>query len=482
MIVSQVTHSPVCSRTFCTPLNIHHIQLHRRTRALRRLADCCRNIRASTVADFFLPLVSHGLTAGLDQALINESIITVGRLSCELAWGSYFRLVQTHLKAARVTDESQKGVQRIHVRTLNTILDNFPFKLEGVTDDADGAIYEGAEAEEIEETPLHMSQHDQPLLVVKIADAVTDRLLPNLLDFMEKREETEDGLRFLIVVGVVRVCLRLPEAIRRMQVSRLITILSQALRSRSQDTRKLVRETLCRISIMLGGCMFPTILKELQAALVRGPHLHILAYVVHALLVHVTSLEHVQSFGNLDSCTETVAHIASEVIFGQSANDTQSEGTQITFREVRGTATRGPQMFAITAKHISSSRIRALLEPLRSLLHETEAAKTLHKVDEVLGSIASGLNGNVHFTASDTLSLCHTLITQNAQFLRGNESIYPGKKRKKNDVDVQLKRDVEATNDIYSNNAHKFVAFGLDLFITATFITSFGFHSTLSSA
>ena len=447
--------------------NIHHIQLHRRTRALRRLADCCRNIRVSTLADFFLPLVSQGLAAGLDQTLVHESIVTVGRLSGELAWGPYLRLVQNHLKAARVADELQKGAQRIHVRTLNAILDNFPFELEEITDDADGAACEDAEMEEIEENPSHMPQHNQPSPVVKIADAVTDRLLPRLLDFMENREETEDGLRFLIVVGVVRVCLRLPEAPRQIQISRLVTILSQALRSRSQDTRKLVRETLCRISIMLGSSMLPTVLKELQTALVRGPHLHVLAFVTHALLVHVTTPEHVQSFGNLDPCTEPVARIASEVIFGQSARDPQSEGTQITFREVRGTATRGPDMFAIMAKHISSSKIRALLDPVRSLLHETESAKTLHKVDEVLGSIASGLNGNAHLTSQDILSLCHTLITQNAGFLRGNGSIYPGKKRKKNDVDVELKRDAEAAKDIYSNNAHKFVAFGLDLFITA---------------
>ena len=71
--------------------------------------------------------------------------------------------------------------------------------------------------------------------------------------------------------------MHLPAGPKERQITRLLTVLSQALRSRSQD---LVRETMCRIVIMLG----PSYLSYA----VSGPQPHVLAYVIQAIISYVT--------------------------------------------------------------------------------------------------------------------------------------------------------------------------------------------------
>jgi U3 small nucleolar RNA-associated protein 20 len=51
-------------------------------------------------------------------------------------------------------------------------------------------------------------------------------------------------------------------------------------------------------------------------------------------------------------------------------------------------------------------------------MQEAESAKTMLLVEEVLKRISSGLNSNKHLIPSELLTLCNTLISQNAKFLK----------------------------------------------------------------
>ncbi|KAF8328538.1 armadillo-type protein [Cantharellus anzutake] len=446
--------------------NLYHSQKQPRIRAIRKLITQGGNIRATTISALLLPLLSHFLDVNADRDVQDMSVVAFGSLSRNLAWDPYLGLIETRLKDARLCNARKRGAAKIHLRTVNAVIDNFPFTLDGVTDEGEDEDADGegnAEEGNVEKDEDH-TQKSQPDL--RIADAITGRLLPALFRFMDKRDP-KDKTPFFVATSIVRMCNKLPETTRQTHAARLITILSQALRTKIEPIRVFVRATLCRISTMLGNSMLPVLFRELRHALVRGSHLHVLAHVTHTLLFHVTSREHAQSFGSLDAATEAVAHIAFEVVFGQSAERSESEGLRAAYREVLGAVPMGVQLFGIMAQQISSSKIRPLLEPIRALLHETESGKILQKIDEILGRIASGLNANKYLTPTDILSLCHTLLTQNAQFLRGNV-VNPPSEKKKSDVDVQLTRHVAVVKDLYSINSHKFVALGLNLFNAAT--------------
>jgi U3 small nucleolar RNA-associated protein 20 len=264
---------------------------------------------------------------------------------------------------------------------------------------------------------------------------------------------TEDSLRIPISIGIVKVAKHLPEATREPQVARLLTILSQILRSKSQETRDLTRDT--RIAVVLGSPYLPVMLREMRGALLRGPQLHVLAYVAHALLAYVTTSEYVESFQILDGCVTDVTRISAEVVFGESGKDEQSEGFKTKMREVRSSFAKGLDSFAIMAKYVTPSNISGLLSPLRSIMQETQSVKTIQLVEEVLRRVTSGLNANKHLAPEELLVLCHTLISQNARFLKEAPS---SKKRKGNvkvDAIVQNTRQVPTEADHYGNNSFR---------------------------
>ncbi|CCM06042.1 uncharacterized protein FIBRA_08288 [Fibroporia radiculosa] len=477
--------------------NIHHIQVHRRTRAIRRLIEYCDggHLRNSTLAEVFIPLVGNFLVnnASIDHLLANEAISATGHIARHLNWGSYYALAERCLRQSSKKDASE----RIHVRTLVAILDNFHFPMDGVVDEVEEAENPDANDAENEENvgeaaDLEPRPSKAALETIRIVDAVSRRLLPRLLQHLEQREETEDSLRIPIAIGIVQVAKHLPQDQREPQITRLLTVLSQVFRSKSQETRDLARDTLCRIAVILGPSYLPMTLRELRAALLRGPQLHVLAFVTHALLIHVTSGEHATLFNVLDDCVNDIAHIAAEVIFGESGKDVQSENFKTKMREVRSSASKGYDSFTITAKHITPPKISNLLVPVRNILKETESLKVLQQVDDLLRRIASGLNANEYLVPKELLVLCHTLISQNARFLR--EVPQPHKKGRKgrDDAVVQMRRKIYAENDHYANNsfryefsgiivtisylAFRFVNFGLDLFVTAHRRSRFDFQ------
>lgn len=425
--------------------NIHHVQIHRRTRALRRLAELCdqQPLKNKTLNELILPLLSNYIVnpASLDHHLVNEAITTTGKISRHLNWGSYHTLVQKYIRLSRAKDEAEK----VYVRTLVSLLENFDFPImnnELQPDDIDHDLEENEVAEDNRPTAELNS----------IADAVNNRLLPDLLRFVELRDTTADeNVRIPVAVGIVHVAKCLPNTSARAQITRLLTILSQIFKSKSLETRDLVKDTLTRIALELGPTFLPLIIHELKLALVRGPHLHIRANVTHALLTRVVADDR-QGLLSLDDCVADGGHIAAEVIFGESGKDVLSEDFKTKIREVRSSSSKGLDIFSILSKHITSKSIGTILDPLRAIMQETDTLKTMQLVDDILNRISSGINGNAHFTPAELLSLCHTLVSQNSKFL---QEAPRRRKGLKNDVIVEMKRNAPVERDHFSNNAHR---------------------------
>jgi U3 small nucleolar RNA-associated protein 20 len=442
--------------------NILHIQIHRRSRALRRLADYCDegHLRSTTLAEIFVPLVGNYITStsSVDHHLVNDAILTTGRMAKHLAWGGYYTLVQKYLKLSRAKDTSE----RVYVRTLVAVLDNFHFPMEDVIPEVEDAQEKDDDVEgdeDVNSAEEHPPQEVPPpsassKQISRIVDAVNQRLLPSLLNHLEKHDATtDDNTRIPISIGIVTVAKHLPPATREPQIARLLTVLSQILRSKSQETRDLTRDTLNRITVALGPSYLPMVIRELRGALLRGPQLHVLASVVHALLVHVTNSDHAESFDTLDGCVNDVTHVTAEVVFGESGKDVQHEDFQTKMREVRSSSSKGLDSFAIVARYITPPKISSLLLPLRSIMQETESAKVMLLVEEVLKRISTGLNSNKHLVPSELLVLCNTLISQNAKFLK--QAPLRRKSSAKGDAIVQMKRQEAMETDHYANNSFR---------------------------
>lgn len=463
--------------------NIYHLQIHRRARALRRLVECCAGsaIREATINGVFVPIVGHiisGASEKSDDNLTNEAVRTIGSLALGLGWSRYQSLVLAYLRLATAKGSNQKHF----VRAISAILDNFHFAMDEdvveeeteqiIEDEADNDAHPDAAVDEA-------AQSFKRKEAQRIADYVTGRLLPALIKFVEQKDETEDSIRIPVAVGVVKVARALPEESRNAEVTRTITVLSQILRSKDYNVRKLVKRTLSSIALLLGPEWLAPMFKELRASLQRGPQLHVLAFVVHAILVDVTSNAG-DRFSELNSAVGDVVTVSAEVIWGQSGRDVDAEGFKTKMPEVNGAAKAAYHSFELISSLISPAKISQVLVPLRSILHETQAVKPMQQVDEVLKSISMGLKSNKHMGAIELLRLCHTLINSNSTFLHGDKDSKDSKDEgeAKGAFKVQMKRKNESHTDFYEGNSYKFVAFGLELFVKAFTAQKFDFGSS----
>lgn len=193
--------------------NILHVQLHRRTRALRRLADLCdeQPFANSTLWDILVPLISHFIasTSSVDHHVVTEAINTTGRLAQHLTWGSYNSLIQKYLRLAKRKDESE----RVYVRALVAILEHFHFEVDASSDPAGAENrYDGDDDDEDSPQQEVIKASAPNLPSTRICDSVNSHLLPTLLNFLESRDSTtEETVRIPIAIGVVTVANHLPE-------------------------------------------------------------------------------------------------------------------------------------------------------------------------------------------------------------------------------------------------------------------------------
>jgi U3 small nucleolar RNA-associated protein 20 len=255
--------------------NMVHIQVHRRARAIRRLREV--DLSEKSISGIFLPLLEHiinGATDVTDHHLVNEAILSIGALAKRLRWPRYNALLMRFLRQGSTKTPQQK----FYIRAMSAIIDNFHFDLEAKEIvEADGDELEDEETDEV------------TAVGTRITEVVLTRLLPALSRFVVQKDEAEDTIRIPVALGIVKIAAALPSKSSEVEILRIITTISQILRSKDQDTRDLTRETICKIAVFLGPHWLPRVLKELREALQRGPQKHVLAVTTHAILVQATS-------------------------------------------------------------------------------------------------------------------------------------------------------------------------------------------------
>ncbi|ORY25251.1 hypothetical protein BCR39DRAFT_485643 [Naematelia encephala] len=482
-------------------LNISHIQVHRRARALRRLRDLLSEItiRETTISTILIPIAEHiiaGSTDVTDHHLVNEAITTIGALAGKLKWSRYNALLMRYHRLGLVRNAQQK----FYIRAVSAVIDNFAFDLTPATAAINGdkpltepvpAVADGekpeveslsimnngdkpqgdGEEEQVEdveedgEVPVPALEVQSGPSAERITEVILNRILPSLSKFVSKNDETENNIRIPLALGTVKIASVLPGDASDVEVLRVITIVSQILRSKDQDTRDIARDTICKIAVFLGPDWLVRVLKELRTALQRGPQKHVGAVVTHAILALATT-EAADRFADLDDAVEDAVQVSAEVIWGQSGKDVASEGFKTKMREVRGATSRGFDTFQLVSKLVSPRKLGTVLAPLREIMHSSQSVKTMLHVDEALRRIAIGLNGNSKLAPEDILSLCYSLISGNSNYSRVKRKA-PKASQAADAYRVQMKREEKVEVDFFALNAHKFVAFGLELFVTA---------------
>ncbi|CAG8692427.1 33598_t:CDS:2, partial [Racocetra persica] len=331
-----------------------------------------------------------------------------------------------------------------------------------ITEDIEGEEGESNKQDESLNIDIPSDEISGKVLSQRIHDTIIHQILPDLKSYLSKCDDGNITVRIPVALAITKLLKALPEASLRLHLPGLLTTLCQILRSRSQDTRDVTRDTIVKISNFIGPTYFSFIIKELQGALTRGYQLHVLGFTLHSLLLNLAPN---LTVGDVDYCLQLIVDIMINDIFGHVAEEKDTEEITGKLKEMK--AKKGFGTFEILAKIIHIKNIGILLMPLKDVMRETQSSKILRKVEETLQKIAIGLNNNPEFEIKEIITLCKGLVSQNLDILKSEPKVKTVKTNLEMNFTVQLKRDITEPVDHFDTNSYLFVQFGLAIFLSA---------------
>ncbi|XP_071832829.1 small subunit processome component 20 homolog isoform X3 [Apostichopus japonicus] len=439
--------------------NIRHIQIHRRVRALRKLAKHCRQseLDVKGVRNFLLPLVTgvifDPVLVAKNENVVLEAIDCIGAIAGMMPWGTYFILFKQFLRLLLRSVDQQK----IAVRLLVAVLEAFHFDLttseylpreqpgflsevdldgngevkkDGVEDDKSKTEESLEEQDEPEKDEEEMEDEESKVTenvkdqATRIHKTILNSVLPKLMEIFSERTKRDEQhkvtrdngmdeneiLRIPLTVAMVKLIKELPHNAVNTHLPSIVLKVCNILKHRIMNIRDIARDCLIKILHSAGVDYFDGILHQMNNTLTRGYQVHVLGYSVHALIKSIPNLKS----GDLDKSLPILIKILNGELFGDLSEEKEVAAIISKVPEAKGT--RSYDCYEIIGKVIGEGALTMLILPLKELLDTTHSHKVVNKVREVLRRFSIGLVANsalsveslmifIHGLASDTLHL-----------------------------------------------------------------------------
>ncbi|XP_055506481.1 small subunit processome component 20 homolog [Leucoraja erinacea] len=448
--------------------NTKHIQVHRRARALKKLAKHLDEGKLSLCSRSLLNYIMPYATSTLfnENMLKYENMTTasvelVGAACKHLSWSAYTYHLKRYIHVLQTGEINQK----LAVSLLLSVLEAFHFDPESLRKEfeasqtteaetgVEGGGEGGTEAMELEEVvgeekeeaaegvgedgavqavesvPAKLkrpvvfqprSTQELGQLIAHIQDTVTGNILPKLqkcLIAKVKRDEQhklvksklvndEELVRIPLAFAMVKLMQTLPKESMDNNLPSILIKVCILLQNRAQEIRDVARNTLTKIIETLGSRYLLYLLKEMQSALTKGYQVHVLTYTVYMVLkILVPKL----SSGDLDPCIDNLITIFNHELFGEVAEEKEVKGIISKVMEAR--KSKSYDSYEILGQFIGKGQVAKLILPLKEVLENTTNLKQARKVHETFRRIVSGLLQNNDLTADAILLLSHGLVT-----------------------------------------------------------------------
>ncbi|KAI1177501.1 armadillo-type protein [Nemania sp. FL0916] len=380
--------------------NILNPSASRQMRALQLLSKISMHTAPSSkhVAQIFVPLLEHfifGRADGSDDRGVGaQAATTISDLAFGLEWPQYRAILRRYIGYIEWKPDAQKQLIRLLGKFVDTLTSA---SSEKHTDQMD-----------IDNLPNRQSNLSRTLpSPEKFNDDVLSTILPPLLAYLHERDEATVSSRVPVGIIVVKTLNLLPEESLNQKLPGVLTDICHILRSKALESREMARDTLSKMTTLLGPSYLGFVLKELRGALTSGYQLHVLSYTMHSILV--AAIPHFQP-GDIDYCLDDIMAIIMDDIFGVIGQEKDAEGYTNKTKEVK--SSKSQDSMELIARTASVSRLGDLINPLRSLLLEKLDLRMVRKIDELLSRITAGLLGNSAAASRDTLIFCYEVVQQ----------------------------------------------------------------------
>ncbi|KAM4037263.1 small subunit processome component 20 homolog isoform 2-T2 [Anomaloglossus baeobatrachus] len=450
--------------------NMKHIQIHRRARALRKLANHLIEgnvvLSSKSMQNYIMPYATVTIfdeKMHKHENMVNASVEMIGSICKNLSWSAYMFYLKHFIHVLQTGQVNQK----LGVRLLITVLDAFHFDYVTMEKQIQAAAtkenkndlennvedelmeLENEEEEQMDtqdvahtskdkEAPgkkqekdsknkhvlnyLPRNKEDLASLFSHIQATVTNTIIPKLqrcLDAKVKRDEEhklvkskvvneEEVVRVPIAFALVKLMQTLPQEVMEVNLPGILLKVCILLRNRAQEIRDIARNTLIKILETLGPRYLHYVLKEMQNVLVKGYQVHVLTFTVNLLLKGLTAK---LKSGDLDGCIESLIRIFNHELFGAIAEEKEVKGIVSKLMEAR--SSKSYDSYEFLAQFVGKEHVIKLILPLKEVLVETTSLKLARKVAEAFRRIVFGLIANEDMNAQSILLLSYGLISEN---------------------------------------------------------------------
>ena len=399
--------------------DIHHIPSASRMLVLEKVAEenAKAELNSHNIGKLLIPLLENFIfdrPERVDDGGLGATASTViSSLAVSLEWSQYRAIFKKFIGYLQTKPEVPKRNLRLLDRFTDALVAAAKLRATPV-------------AGSTQESSIHKRRRLARTMPAK--DKLTEHILqlPPLFRHLHDKDESTVSERVPVGVTIVKLLQLLPETLRNQRLPGVLMDICHILRSKAWGSRQMARETLARISKILGPGGFGFILKELQTALKNGYQLHVRSYTLHSLLLNVVP-EFKQ--GDLDSCLPSIVAVIMDDTFGMTGEEKDADDYVSKYVEVK--RRKSQDTMELVARNASISRLIDLVRPLQSLLLENLNIRMVRKIDELLTRITTGLLQNPSAESQATLVFCYEVV----------QEVYNSQKTKcKVKIDPKLKR------------------------------------------
>ena len=369
-------------------VNMMHVQVHRRARALQKFRSKLDVLKTNTVTNIFLPLVIHDLyeaNKASENVLIEESILTIQTIAGRLPWSRYSNVLRMLL--TQLTNNSER--EKLLIKTIGAIVDAFHF--------------------------------DMSDMIIK---TLVGHFLPSLNSFLvEKSSDTyspQQAVRVPVALAIVKILKRLPGEIMMQQLLKLLAQVCSLLKSKEQRTRNTTKLTLCKMVEELGTDYVLIVITELRRCLREGFMLHVLGNVIHAIL------NSLPSGVSLNMCLDDVVEVMTEDVFGDVAKQRKRDSGYVPSKDIQeAQSCKSYSTYEIMASRVTfdDENVAKLTKPLLRMGARDRPGK---ECQAVMKHITIGFSQNPTLTAKSIVRYSLGLIETHISGKEGYEDLWLG--------------------------------------------------------
>lgn len=418
-------------------VNIQHIQITSRQRAVRELYKKRESLSASSARQYIIPILENYVICKDEKTrnLCDDAQKAFASTACVLSWLHFAQYLKKYIgMCSTQSDMTRDGVKMVVHLIRNLSL----FYKDEARDNS--SLLQGFPEQSDTFNSFVVNQVVQPI--------------KKNLSF---RDDSTIIMRLPMLEACIIALLMTPSHIIQSELPSILISACQVLRSKSQELRDNARKALHKASNHLGTDYLRYLIRELRAALSRGSQIHVLSYTLHAILREVC---HTSNYGDIDDSASLIVEIVMEDIFGAAGKDKDAEDYHSKMMEVK--AKKSFDTLEILSSKLSLKAFDIILDAMKTLLKERLPTKTEKAVDECFRRICSGILANDVASTTNVLILCYGIHTS-ARLDPHKDSTRRTVKKDEKHYIVEADRRLEAKEIDYLQSSHYLQRFSFEI-------------------